>query len=145
MGRLYLRSFEIWEAKGPKNLSYAANQLGYFLYNSAQYTEAEPLYKRALAIDEASLGKDHPNVATALNNLAALYEATNRLSEAEPLMKRALAIVLNFTQQTGHQHPHLNVAIGNYAGLLQAMGLADGQIRSRLNEILKPFGMSLGG
>ena len=48
--------------------------------------------RRALAIDEASFGPDHPNVATSLNNLAALLQATNRLSEAEPLYRRALAI-----------------------------------------------------
>ncbi len=44
-----------------------------------------------LAIDEAALGKDHPDVARDCNNLAALYKATNRLKEAEPLMLRALA------------------------------------------------------
>jgi len=144
MGTLYLKSFEIWEAKEPKNLSYAANQLGLFLYNSAQYMEAEPLYQRALAIDEASLGKDHPDIAIDLNNLAELYRATNRLSEAEPLMKRVVLIILNFTQQTGHQHQHLNDAIGTYAKLLQDMGQSDQQVDSRLNEILKPFGMSFG-
>ncbi len=31
---------------------------------------AEPLYRRALAIDEASLGPAHPDVANDLNNLA---------------------------------------------------------------------------
>jgi len=108
-------------------------------------SEAEPLYKRALAIDEKSLGKDHPTVAIRLNNLAQLYQATNRLSEAEPLYKRALAIVLKYTQQTGHTHPRLNTFVNNYSLCLQAMGLADGQIRLRLNEILRPFGMSLGG
>ena len=54
--------------------------------------EAEPLYRRALAIDEASYGPDHPDVATDLNNLAVLLRATNRLAEAEPLYRRALAI-----------------------------------------------------
>ena len=48
--------------------------------------------RRALAIDEKSLGPEHPNVAIRLNNLAALLQATNRLAEAEPLMRRALAI-----------------------------------------------------
>ena len=48
--------------------------------------------RRALAIDEASYGPDHPNVAIDLNNLASLLWATNRLGEAEPLMRRALAI-----------------------------------------------------
>jgi len=63
--------------------------------------------QRALAIDEASLGKDHPDVAIDLNNLAQLYQATNRLEEAEPLIERQLVIFLQFTRQTGHPHPHL--------------------------------------
>ena len=54
--------------------------------------EAEPLDRRALAIDEKSYGPDHPDVAIRLNNLAQLFQATNRLAEAEPLMRRALAI-----------------------------------------------------
>ena len=62
--------------------------------------------RRALAIDEQSLGPDHPNVAIRLNNLAQLLKATNRLAEAEPLMRRALAID---EQSLGPDHP--NVAI----------------------------------
>ena len=38
-----------------------------------RYSEAEPLYKRLLAIWENALCTDHPNVATSLNNLALLY------------------------------------------------------------------------
>jgi Tetratricopeptide repeat len=53
---------------------------------------AEPLFRRALAIDEASLGPNHPNVAIRLNSLAFLLRTTNRLAAAEPLMRRALAI-----------------------------------------------------
>ena len=40
------------------------------------------MYRRALAIDEASYGPDHPNVAIDLNNLAQLLHDTNRLAEA---------------------------------------------------------------
>ena len=39
-----------------------------------RYADAEPLYKRALAIYEKALGPDHPYVATTLNNLAVLYD-----------------------------------------------------------------------
>jgi len=49
-----------------------------------------PLLQRALAIDEKSLGPDHPSVATALDNLAALYRNQDRLADAEPLFKRSL-------------------------------------------------------
>ena len=57
-----------------------------------RYADAEPLYRRSLAILEAKLGPDHPDVATGLNNLAALYRAQGRYAEAEPLYRRSLAI-----------------------------------------------------
>ena len=63
------------------------NQLGILLCAKVDYTEAEPLYRRALAIDEKSYGPDHPGVAIRLNNLAWLLRDTNRLAEAEPLMR----------------------------------------------------------
>jgi hypothetical protein len=59
-----------------------------FLGARANYTQAEPLYRRALAIDEASFGPDHPVVARDLNNLSQLLMDTNRLSGSEPLMRR---------------------------------------------------------
>ena len=46
------------------------NKLGRLFKRKARHREAEPLYRRALAIDEASYGPDHPHVAIRLNNLA---------------------------------------------------------------------------
>jgi tetratricopeptide (TPR) repeat protein len=66
--------------------------------------EAEPLFRRALAIDEKSFGPEHPNVARGLNNLAVLLRATNRLAEAEPLFRQALRILAEFGHRTGHEH-----------------------------------------
>ncbi|MGB9006559.1 MAG: DUF4062 domain-containing protein, partial [Candidatus Aminicenantales bacterium] len=54
-------------------------QLALLLYAKAIFSEAEPLMRRALAIDEKSYGPDHPEVATDLNNLAQLLQDTNRL------------------------------------------------------------------
>jgi tetratricopeptide repeat protein len=54
--------------------------------------EAEPLYRRALTIEEKNSGPDHPNVAAGLNNLAGLLYATRWCAEAEPLYRRALVI-----------------------------------------------------
>ena len=65
---------------------------GYFLRTQGQYTEAEPLFQRALAISEKRLDPDHPTLATLLNNLALLYQAQGRYAEAELLMQRAQAI-----------------------------------------------------
>jgi hypothetical protein len=78
------------------------NNLAGLLTTTNRLAEAEPLMRRALAIDEASYGKDHPNVAIRLNNLAQLLKATNRLAEAEPLMRRALAID---EASYGNDHP----------------------------------------
>ena len=78
--------------------------------------EAEPLYRRALAIDESSYGPGHPSVAIRLNNLAGLLEATNRLAEAEPLYRRALEID---EKSYGPDHPSVAIRLNNLAGLLQ--------------------------
>ena len=91
---------------------------------------------RALAIDERSFGAEHPNVAIDLNNLALLLQATNRLGEAEPLMRRHLVIFLDFTHRTGHEHPHLRAAIGNYRRLLLEMGRSDAEIEAALAALV---------
>jgi hypothetical protein len=92
--------------------------------------------RRALAIDEAGYGPEHPNVARDLNNLASLLQATNRLGEAEPLMLRALAIILRFTHLTGHPHPHLQAGLSNYVGLLTAMGQSDAYVKATLEALM---------
>jgi hypothetical protein len=56
---------------------------------SGRYADAEPLFKRSLAIREKALGPDHPAVALLLNNLAALHRAQGRYVDAEPLSKRS--------------------------------------------------------
>ena len=92
------------------------NQLGVLLLSKASYTEAEPLMRQALAIDEAGYGPDHPDVARDLNNLAMLLQTTNRLAEAEPLMTRALAID---EASYGPDHPRVARDLNNLAMLLQ--------------------------
>ena len=47
------------------------------LHATNRLAEAEPLMRRALAIDEKTLGADHPNLAIRLNNLASLLQDTN--------------------------------------------------------------------
>jgi tetratricopeptide (TPR) repeat protein len=107
--------------------------------------EAEPLYRRALAIAEASYGTDHPEVASKLNNLARLLQDTNRLAEAEPLMRRMVEIFLNFTRATGHSHPHLEAAADNYGGLLEEMGRSGEEIEATLAELGGRYGQDLTG
>ena len=55
------------------------NNLAGLYHAQGRYADAEPLYKRALAICEKALGPDHPDVALSLNNLAALYQRPRSL------------------------------------------------------------------
>ena len=90
------------------------SQLGTLLYTKSLHAQAEPLFRRALAIDEASFGPSHPEVSRDLNNLAELLRATNRLTEAEPLIRRALMID---EVSLGPDHPAVAVRL-NVLGLL---------------------------
>jgi len=67
-----------------------------------KHTEAEPLFLRALKIDEAYFGPNHPKVAIRLSNLALLYHLTRRLKDAESLYERALKI---YEKNLGKDHP----------------------------------------
>jgi len=79
---------------------------------------------------------EHPNVAIRLNNLARLLQDTDRLDEAEPLMRRQLVIFLDCTRRTGHEHPHLQAAFGNYRYLLQEMGKSDTEIEAAIKALV---------
>ncbi len=76
--------------------------------------EAETLYQRALAIDEKTLGPQHPSVALVLRNLANLSREQDHYTEAEGLFRRALAI--NETA-LGSSHPETVATLNNLAGL----------------------------
>ena len=95
------------------------NQAGYYLRERGQYAEAEPLYRRALAIVEKAVGPEHPNTAASLNNLAALYDSQGRYDEAEPLYRRALAIR---EKARGPEHPNTAASLNNLAELYLSQG-----------------------
>jgi CHAT domain-containing protein/Flp pilus assembly protein TadD len=95
------------------------NQQAVQFYRQGRYADAEPLFKRALAIREKALGPDHPDIATSLNNLAGLYRQQGRYADAEPLFKRSLAI---YEKALGPDHPDVATALGNLALLYNNQG-----------------------
>ena len=106
---------------GDDSEAYAAalNEHALSLHEVGRFSEAEPLYRQALAIDEKTLGTEHPDYATCLNNLAELLRETGRPAEAEPLYRQALAI----TEKTlGTGHPTYATRLNNLAGLLRETG-----------------------
>jgi Tetratricopeptide repeat len=124
---------------GPGHSTVAAslNNLAGLLSDTNRQAEAEPPYRRALAITEKSFGPEHPNVAASLNNLAVLLCDTNRQAEAEPLSRRHLQIFAEFGRRTGYLHPHFHTAIDNYADLLSAMGFDENSIAARLRSVIE--------
>ena len=84
-----------WEkALGPEhpNVGQGLNNLAGLYRTQGRYTEAEPLYKRALGIVEKALGPEHPHVAQGLENYAALLRDTGRDDLATMMELRAKAI-----------------------------------------------------
>ncbi len=100
----------------PEPTARIMNQFGWYLKTKALFLEAEPLMRRALRINENSLGYEHHIVAICLNNLAQLLSDTNRLAEAEPLMRRALEID---EKSFGPDHPEVAIRLNNLAYLLK--------------------------
>jgi len=90
------------------------NQVGLYLWDHAQYVEAETFYRRAISIGEKTLGPEHPNLATALNNLASVYDDQGKYEEAELLLQRAITIG---EKTLGPEHPGLAIRLNNLAEL----------------------------
>jgi tetratricopeptide (TPR) repeat protein len=109
---------EQWDMTLPEAAQLLDNT-GYYLTESAQYMQAEPLLQRALSIRERVLDPDHPNTAAILNALAALYKNQGKYEQAEPLYQRALAIR---ERVLGSDHPDTAQSLNNLALLYQAQG-----------------------
>ncbi len=82
-------------------------------------SEVEGLYRRALSIQERSLGPDHPQLANTLNNLAAMLDQQGKFTESEPLQRRALAIL---EKGLGPLHPDTAATLTTLAVSLDRQG-----------------------
>jgi tetratricopeptide (TPR) repeat protein len=70
-----------------------------------KFAEAEPLYQRALAIEEKALGLEGSDVATTLESYAAVLRKMNREAEAEPMEARAKVIRTKHEQEQEQRAP----------------------------------------
>ncbi len=96
-----------------------AGTLAKFADDRGAYAEAEPLFRRSLAIKEKVLGEDHDEVAGALNNLGILYWRQGRYTEAEPLYQRSLLIK---EKALGEDHPDVAQNLNNLGLLYKDQG-----------------------
>jgi tetratricopeptide (TPR) repeat protein len=95
------------------------NQMGLYLKGRAQFTEAKEMYERALAIDEATYGSNHPAVAIRVNNIGLVLKALGDLEGAKKMYERALAID---EAAYGPDHPTVAIRVNNIGDVLKALG-----------------------
>jgi tetratricopeptide (TPR) repeat protein len=83
------------------------------------YDQAEPPMRRAVAISEATFGKNHSYISFALTNLAIINKHQGSYERAEQLFQRALSI-----RETtlGKNHPSLRYLLRNFANLYRDQG-----------------------
>ena len=84
------------------------------------FNAAERLLRDALASQEASLGKTHPDVANIVNNLAVVYERLGRVAEAEQSYRRAHAIAV---ASLPPKHPFVATSLKNLVEFCKAHGV----------------------
>ena len=89
-----------------------------------RYAEAEPLYRRSLAILEKALGPEHPDVGTALNNLAGC-------TRPGPLQRGRDALQAQpcHHEKAWARAPDVATSLNNLASLYQAGPLRRGRDR----------------
>jgi tetratricopeptide (TPR) repeat protein len=107
----------------PELTAWLLNEAGLYLRRRAEHQQARSLLERALAIREAHLGRDHPQIAESLNNLARVLYAQGDLAGARALHERALTIR---ESHLGADHPATAETLSNLANILHAQGDLDG-------------------
>jgi len=98
------------------------NNLAVLYRDQGRYAEAEPLYRRSLAISENAFGPGHTQLAPSVNGLGVIYREQGDYHRAELFFKRALTIV---ETALGPKHPDVTTSLESYADLLRKTGRTD--------------------
>ena len=85
-----LRQQETAYGKEDPKVASVLNNLALALRRENDNSSAEPLFRRALAIQQKTLGNAHAATAVTMNNLGSLLQSTGRVVEAERLERLAL-------------------------------------------------------
>jgi tetratricopeptide (TPR) repeat protein len=116
------------------------NSAGLYLAGRAELAAARASFERALAIEEAAYGPDHPDVARSLNNLGNALRSLGELPEAHTHFQRALTI---YEAAYGPDHPEVARTLGNLGPVLAELGeLAEA--RAQLERALAIFETAYG-
>jgi tetratricopeptide (TPR) repeat protein len=108
--RVCVHLIEQWDMHFDEAVQLLIN-VGYYLYNRAQYPEAEHLYTQALELlkqEDESLAR-----AQILNNMGDLYLALGQYTRAEQYFRQALNIRERLLE---HTHPGIGQSLNDLAG-----------------------------
>jgi esterase/lipase superfamily enzyme len=107
--------------------------LGEYAAQASQDAQAGEYYERALALQEAELGPDHPDLVPVLSALTDLRLRAQRYAEAEALLQRILTIE---RAAYGEHHPNAIATLGKLRELYRATGNTEGL--ARVEALLRP-------
>lgn len=154
LGLVFLMSGRLDEAEALLRSSLALIETGVddsgrgaAMYNLAtvltaqgRYAEAEHFLRECLAIDEAKLGREHPDYGASLGSLAVVLAEQGRYVEAERLLSDALGVK---EKAVGREHPDYARALHSLASVYLEQGKYD-ESEQALREALRIEGEKLG-
>lgn len=105
--------------KNHKMMSVLLSDKGALLRLKGDYQAAEPLLRKALAMQRKRLGDEHPDVARSVTQLARLLREKGEYADAEILFKEALAVKRKLL---GDEHPDVALALNSLALLYREQG-----------------------
>src|SRR6185369_75287 len=116
------------------NIAYSIGDLGDLYYLKKDYSRAESLYQRALAILENSLPQTDPTLATFMKRLGKVYVGKGEYAHAQLLYQRALQVE---EKALGSDHVVIASTLEDYADLLSKMNRLDEaqELRARIKLI----------
>jgi esterase/lipase superfamily enzyme len=121
------------EGLGPEGLVQLMRDLGDYAAQAGKDTEAAAYYTRALGLDEAALGPDHPDLVPLLSALADLHIKAKRYAEATAVLQRAVKIE---RAVYGDHHENVDAALVKLRDVYRATH--DDEAAARVDEELKP-------
>lgn len=83
------------------------------------FTEVESMYRRALAIQDRALGREHPATALTLNNFGSLLALRGDFAQAEQMQRAALGTM---EKVFGEQHPDTAAVLTSLSLALDRQG-----------------------
>ena len=128
------------EIKADEDIAFALNALGIVYKYTSRFDEAEPIYRRALALTIRSRGRSDPEVASILHNLGGLEHSRGRYARAEPYARRSVAIR---ERALGPDHPSVAADTAALAAILDGRGKRE-EAEALLRRAIDVFARTLG-